>query len=413
MFLLVGASVRALMESAVESGYEVTGIDFFGDVDAGWQGRTISLLQDCGLKLTVKNLLDTARGVTCHGLSYTSGPENSPEELVYWEERGLLRGNGPSILAEVRNPWKLCQSLAQIGVSMPKFFSIEQWQQQEGGGKWLLKPLNRGGGHGIVELPEKKEDAQALIESVPNPNQYIIEEYVEGIPGSVTFLANGREAIVLGTSRQLMGRRGGNRPFIYQGSIVPLDSSDFLGEQVMMEECTKMVEHLTRYFGLKGMNTLDFIVNADGIWILEINPRWSASVELIERELGKYFFAHHLAACEGVDMNKISQDLFSREINSSKSCKITNVGKRSEFFGKMIVSADFPLVFKVCDQEKLGFLYEQGVRDIPLPGTKIKKGQPVCTVLAEGADDPDCVRRLRKKSDWVHQFLSSPPEDIC
>ncbi|MEL7567079.1 MAG: ATP-grasp domain-containing protein [Dehalobacterium sp.] len=413
MFLLVGASVRAMMESAVKSGYEATGIDFFGDVDARWQGKTISLAHDCGLRLSARNLLNAARGIACQGLCYTSGPENTPEELIHWEDQGLLRGNGASILSEVRNPWRLSQSLGKIGVSMPKFFSLGQWQKQEWSGKWLLKPLNRGGGHGIRELPEKKEDAWDMIESVPDPTKYIVEEYVEGIPGSVTFLGNGREAMVLGTSRQLISRGKGDRSFIYQGNIVPLSLRDVLAEKAMIRKCAKMAGHLTNCFGLKGMNTVDFIVNADGMRILEINPRWSASIELIEKKLGQPLFRHHLAACEGVHMSQIFQDLFPQGMNSSKKLKRIHAGKGEKYFGKLIVNARSHLVFKVRDEKELRFLYHLGVRDIPLPGTEIKQGQPICTVLAEGTDDPDCARKLEEKSRWVHQFLSSLSDNIC
>ena len=392
MILLVGASVRALMESAVESGYEAMGIDFFGDVDARWQGKTISLSEDYGLKPTVKHVLKVARTISCDGLVYTSGPENTPKELRYWERKGLLRGNGPSTLTKVRNPWELRRSLGQIGAKMPRFCSVRQWKHHEDGKRWLLKPLHRGGGHGIVELSEKKEDILDLVSSLSQPARFIIEEYIDGIPGSVTFLANGRKAVVLGTSRQLIGRGGRIRPFLYEGNIVPLDIQKVMNPMAFEKQVIKTSEHLTNVFTLKGINTLDFIVNREGIWILELNPRWSSSVELIERSLGKRLFACHLAACEGMELTQIMEQ-----------CK--TLPNTFNFWGKRIVYAPAPSVIEKRTMKQLQFLYEQGVRDIPLAGTKIERGEPLCTVLAGGVTDQDCNMRLKTKIDWVQQFF--------
>ena len=68
MFLLVGVSVRALMESAGESGYPVQGIDFFADSDSCRWGKTMSLMNDFGLAPSVELLLEVAQNQPCEGL---------------------------------------------------------------------------------------------------------------------------------------------------------------------------------------------------------------------------------------------------------------------------------------------------------------------------------------------------------
>ncbi|NLI93790.1 MAG: ATP-grasp domain-containing protein [Peptococcaceae bacterium] len=394
MILLVGVSVRALMESAAESGYEAMGIDYFGDIDACRQGKTMNLTVDYGVRPTVKNLLEVAKNVSCRSLIYASGPENAPEQLDYWEERGLLKGNGVSVLRKVRNPRELRRSLGQVGAKMPGFCSVKEWRYPPNRKRWLLKPLNRGGGHGILALPEEKEDANRLISALPDPTQYIIQEFMSGIPGSVSFLANGQKAVVLGTSRQLIGSRGKERPFLYEGNIVPLDLRGMMNPKDFEKEITKMVQHITKDFGLKGINTLDFIVNRDGIWVLEVNPRWSASVELIEKALGERLFACHLAACNGADLEGMT-DLLKR----------IQTANTHTFWGKRVVYAPESGVIVQCDGNQLEYLYRQGVRDIPRKDTKIEKGQPICSVLTSGATDRHCELRLGVKAKWAGQFF--------
>ncbi|NLI91658.1 MAG: ATP-grasp domain-containing protein [Peptococcaceae bacterium] len=407
MILLAGVSVRALIESAVASGYTVTGLDFYGDADACWRGKTMSITQDFGLKPTVKNLLDVAKTIPCYAFIYTSGPENTPSELDFWERQGSLKGNGVLTLNEVRNPWRLKECLENIGAKMPVFCSANQWDYSDDGKKWLIKPLNRGGGHGIKELPVSIEKAKALISDLPQPRQNIVEEYIAGIPGSVTFLANGKEAWLLGTSRQLITRGGAGQHFLYSGNIVPLDLNGTISSRIFMKKILMSVTQLTKVFGLKGINTLDFIVNAEGVWILELNPRWSASVELIERVLGQRLFPYHLTACEGVDMTQTIQRLRAQPKRAALVYDhMTKCNRIPNFRGKQIVFSRNSNLITNYDGRKLRYLYLQGVRDLPRTGTLIEKGQPLCTVLAAGKSDQDCSQKLQAKAEWVQQFIA-------
>lgn len=389
MILLIGVSTRALMESAAQSGRQIRGLDFFGDWDTKQLGNSLGLTNNFGLKPSVKVLLEAARLIPCEALVYGSGPENHPEGLAYWEERGLLYGNGVSVLKKVRNPWLVRQCLEQTEVRMPEFFSVKQWKRNLNGKKWLLKPLHRGGGHGIIELPEKEEAVSALFLKLKNAERYIVEEYIEGIPASATFLANGREAVLLGTSRQLIGNKSLEKPFLYMGNIVPFFMPPYFDRQIFNKKLTGAVTQLTAAFQLKGVNTLDFIVNARGIFVLELNPRWSGSVELIENYLGERIFERHLSACRGLALDSVKEALDTRP----------------EYWGKTLVYADFPFTVIKHEDKALRFLYENGARDIPCAGTRIDKGQPICTVLAKADSEKECYLSMKAKADWVIRFL--------
>ena len=50
-------------------------------------------------------------------------------------------------------------------------------------------------------------------------------------------------------------------------------------------------------FGLVGVNGIDFIVRDNRPWPIEVNPRWCASMELVERAYGLSVFETHASAC--------------------------------------------------------------------------------------------------------------------
>ncbi|HML35275.1 ATP-grasp domain-containing protein [Sporomusa sphaeroides] len=388
MFLLVGVSVRALMESAAESGHEVAAIDYFGDQDCRWNGNILPL-GEAGLVLSAGNLLQAAETMVFshsdwrqryQGLIYAAGPENCPDKLILWEETGLLRGNNATTLRQVRNPWKL-SAVLPAGCLMPRFFAPADWRPAKtGAARWLIKPVNSGGGRDIKWLASDNCTAQSQVADLINgKNKYIIQEYIRGVTASATFIADGEQAVIVGTSRQLIQQDGlAPAGFEYGGSIVPLDLPAGIMNKISLE-LEQVAGCLTRAFGLKGINTLDFIVNPQGIWVLEVNPRWSASVELIERWRGERLFAHHLAAVS--EASKWPEGIrrsFRRTIG---------------YWGKQVIYARKKIEVKATDAE-LRYCYSQGIRDIPVPGTCISVGQPLCTVLAWGKTSAACRRQL-------------------
>jgi predicted ATP-grasp superfamily ATP-dependent carboligase len=121
-------------------------------------------------------------------------------------------------------------------------------------------------------------------------------------------------------SRQLINRGGGL--FYYKGNIVPLEIGESMDYEHLISKINDLAGCLTLCFGLKGVNTVDFILNSEGVWVLEVNPRWSASVELIERYLGKSLFDEHLRACAGGGIASIFRGGSGGFGRSGLQCKI-------------------------------------------------------------------------------------------
>ena len=64
------------------------------------------------------------------------------------------------------------------------------------------------------------------------------------------------------------------------------------------EEIARSVASITSELGLVGLNSADFLVSGDTVWLIEINPRPGATLDVFEPNEGA-LFAHHVAACEG------------------------------------------------------------------------------------------------------------------
>src|SRR3989454_10248142 len=117
---------------------------------------------------------------------------------------------------------------------------------------------------------------------------------------------------------------------------------------------------------ISGVGGVDFIsVPGRGWCPIEVNPRYTASMELVERAYGISIFETHAQACAG--------DL--------PGFDIATAGPRGAgALGKGIVYARGDV--QVGDTA--AWLEAGDIRDGPSPGQRIARGQPGCTVFARG-----------------------------
>jgi len=100
-----------------------------------------------------------------------------------------------------------------------------------------------------------------------------------------------------------------------------------------------------------------------------------------------------LAACAGKSFD-------STEFSTSLT-PTAESSRNTKYWGKEIIYSSSS--FQVMERAELELrsLYHDGIRDIPMAGTEIQKGQPICTVIASGRTEQACVQSLQAKSEWI------------
>jgi predicted ATP-grasp superfamily ATP-dependent carboligase len=186
---------------------------------------------------------------------------------------------------------------------------------------------------------------------------------------------------VLGISRQLVGRPElGARGFRYCGSL--MGQGLFPSEQGLHRRAEALAAAIARAFGLVGLNGVDFIARSGIPWPIEVNPRFSASMELLERGANLTLFALHADACAGRLPGRPTPSL-------------------NRVHGKAIVFARRD----VNPRATRRWLADAAMADIPRPGERIARGRPICTVFATGRDAGSCMRALVAKAQSVYRVL--------
>jgi hypothetical protein len=309
-----------------------------------------------------------ARGLSAELAAYNGNLENHPAAVERLARGRVLLGNTPETLARARDFAALGRVARKAGLKVPATHPAGHTRTLTGGRTWLRKPLRGGGGDGVGEWAP----------GVPVRGHEMVQERIEGELASVTFAANGKEAVVLGIARGLAGDPAfGARGFRYCGSLFPFEA-----DAALRSRLHDLAQAATRTFGLRGLNGIDFILR-DGVpYVLELNPRYSGSMEVIERGLKRSAFEIHKAACAGA-LPRPPGPLPAR------------------VFGKAILWARGDR--QAGDTRP--WLKRDDVRDVPFPGDRFKLGQPICTVFAEGKDAAECYGRLVAAAARIEQEL--------
>lgn len=372
--ILLGVSTRALAESAARSRPGIVAVDFFGDRDQERVVESHALGRDLHLPLTAQGLGEAARRLNADAVVYGANLENHPEVVAELARRMVVLGNDADVLRAVRDWRSLRRFCSAAGIPHPATLFHGEEETARHGVRWLRKRVLSGGGHGVRAWAGEDLD-----------EDHVLQAECDGRLASVAFVADGRDCRVIGFAEQLAGWRSlGATGFTWCGNVLPFAASPAEGRR-LLRQVAEMATQLTRRYGLRGVNGADVVVGqgSDGLpcaYLIEVNPRYSASMELAEQAFGIDVCALHLDALAG---RLLADSPAERPANG--------------YYGKGVVYAERAVTVPDTD----GW-YECGRRDIPHEGQHVALGHPLCTVLARGADREACLAQLARRATAVY-----------
>lgn len=362
---ILGASARAATTSALKAGFDVVAADLFADADLVSRCQATRIeAWPAGFEAWLAEQRDI------DGWLYTGGLENFPDLVDAMAAITPLLGNQDDVLRKVRSPKLLCDCLAMVGCLIPETSDIAPAATEVG---WLKKSLHSCGGLGI----ERYESPNKHPQTTDGEPTHYYQKWIAGSPISAVYVAARGQCTLLGVTEQVIDRRwthGGE--FQYAGSIGPLEPDTQRDRMLLLAG-----ETLAREFSLTGLFGIDSVVDAEGQpWIIEVNPRYTASMELVERITSVSMLSAHVAACTTGDL--------------PASPPVSTGG-----FGKAYVFAKREVTIRECPKAAMA--------DIPQVGRTIAPGQPVATVFAETSEKQDIEAELMGRAMALEKQLYS------
>ncbi len=370
--LIVGGSTRAAAWSARRAGLQPVCADLFADLDTRQIAEVVQV-RDYPFSLPQ----DVAH-IKADGWFYTGGIENYPD-LVEKLDRpdasyGALLGTSAAALRLIRDPFWLNRTLTQGAI--PTLRVLPGTATPPRDGTWIRKPIFSAGGRAV----------SVWDQASPQPDEsepFFFQSRIDGRTHSAAFRCDDDAIEFIGLTEQLESGELSSAPdpSVYCGSIGPLQDARVEGFRLSL---TAAAELLARRCHLRGIFGIDFIPDSNGTpWILEVNPRYTASMEIIELAWQRSF----LAGIQGASGRKQTS--------------------AAPILAKQILYAKNSLVapaFGECTDSRSEWELPT-IADIPVPGTPIEATWPICSVMATGATRETCLQSLEQRAKDVRKRL--------
>ncbi len=406
--LLMGIDTRPMVNSAMKLDYKTFSISYFKTVDFKVPYAEKHVLDQesvisCGRfeeNYSPEKLLELSKDFLFqnHGedeidkIVLTTGINAKNFSGEYKKFRKIVRGNKNT--ESVENKFKFYNKLKNK-FNVPLTFQpsdvgeLNEILQQHDNNQFILKPLQGSGGLGIFLLNnESCDELKQVSEICQNISleNYILQEYIEGTNVSSSVLSSHDEIKNLINSRLITEHDLGNESYEYSGNILPLDENSFrmfndnrteINSDELNDEMKNTSEDLIKEFGLIGSNGVDYILDKGGnLKVIEINPRFQGTYELVENSLGINLLDAHIKACEG---------------------EIIDIPNPSQYSIKKIIYAR--------KQVNIGNLNIPNVYDIPYEGVKIEKDQPLVTIISSNEDLKTAINDAKIAEDEVYENI--------
>ncbi|HMF07296.1 MAG TPA: ATP-grasp domain-containing protein [Methylocella sp.] len=373
--LIVAVSARAMAAAARRAGYRPLAVDFFNDIDTR-EICAASRRAEGGLSegFTDENLIPAltalAEGQDPCGIVYGAGFEDRPGLLASLAERFTLLGNPPDVVRCVKDPVRLVELCASMKIPHPEIRGTRPAEPQN----WLVKRIGGSGGTHVAPASGAPPEGQGIY----------FQRRSEGVPISIQFLADGTKTQVIGFSRQWTAPAP-DAPFRFGGILRPANLPHELDRRLR-----EALAAVSAACGLRGLNTIDFLVIDNAYTLLEINPRPGAGLDIFEDETGSLFQAH---------------------INASLGFL---PDEPLEFAG----AAAAAIAYAPCAIASMPDLqWPDWTADRQRAGSALRAHDPVCTIKAQAGETSSARVLIEARTNLLLDYVSArrpfPPRISC
>ena len=379
--LLIGIDTRSMLNSALKLDYTIYSTSYFSTSDTPTiKNQKIILKEEdgisCGVfedKFNSTDIIELSRDYIDKVDYIIPISGVSPSDFTKKDQKKIL---GNTNVKNIENKFRFYQKIKEKFLT-PMTFSVSDIDEVHEicknypNTQFILKPVQGSGGYDI-NLLDKTSEIQF------NDSEFILQEYISGINVSSSVLANKNDAKTIMNSRLLtMHDTEKNNSFIYVGNILPLTNESIMANvkdiSKINDNMVSTSQDLAEKFKLIGSNGVDYILNENGLYVIEINPRIQGTFECVEKSLGINMLDAHIKACLG---------------------EIIEIPKAKYYSYKKIIYSPTRMKYEKIDLDN--------IYDTPHLGSITEKSEPLLTIIDKDKDFEKLYEKVELASKKVN-----------
>ena len=381
--LLIGINTRSMLNSALKLNYDIFSTSYFSTSDTPQITNQKIILEEkdnesCGSfeeNFSSSRILEISKDFIDEVDHIIPISGVSPNEFSKSDRKKIL---GNKNVENIENKYEFYKKIRDE-FNTPETFLIKdvdeaiEISKNKPEVKYILKPLKGSGGYDI-NLLDNNSSFQ-----LNDGEDYILQEYVEGINLSSSILGSRDMKKTIMNSRLLTENDfEKNNSFLYIGNILPLTSESILTNvkdiKKINNEMIQTSTDLAYKFDLIGSNGVDYILNENGLYVIEINPRIQGTFECIEKSLEINMLDAHIKACQN-------------EIIEIPQAKYYSYKK---------------IIYSPC-RNKYSKINLDNIYDLPHIGSITEKREPLLTIIDKDSHFEKLYKKVENSSLIVNQ----------
>ena len=368
-----------MLESALKLNYELYSVSYFSTQDTPQITNQKIILEEkndtsCGNfkeKFNSQYMLDISKDYL-NEVDYIIPISGiSPTEIKKKYQKKII---GTKDIKNIENKYKFYKKIKN-NYKTPKTYRINEISEaieiskNEPNTKYILKPVKGSGGYNIHLLNKKDLELE--------DDEYIMQEYINGINLSSSILGSKNRKKTITNTRLLTEHDlKKNNNYRYIGNILPLNDNK------INEKMAETSEKLGHEFNLIGSNGVDYILNKNGLYVIEINPRIQGTFECIEKSYNINMIDAHIKSTQG---------------------EIIEIPKAKCYTYKKIIYSPTRFKYKKI---KLNNIY-----DIPHYGSITEKDEPLLTIIDQDVNLKKLCEKIKNSSQTIENIIKKHQQD--
>ncbi|WP_407453409.1 ATP-grasp domain-containing protein [Methanobrevibacter sp.] len=381
--LLIGIDTRSMLNSALKLDYDIYSASYFSTSDTPIIENQKVILNEsdgesCGLfedQFSPQHILDVSEDyldevdyiIPISGISPNDFPSRYRKKILGTKDTRYIE-NKLNFYRKIKD--EILTPMTFRLTDMDEAFEINENHEEV---QFILKPIQGSGGYGINHL-----DKLGNLEF--NDGEFILQEYIKGINLSSSVLASRNDAKCIINTRLLTENDfEKNNSFRYIGNILPLTEESVMANVKDLDKITGEMdstsEMLAHKFKLIGSNGVDYILNENGLYVIEVNARLQGTFECVEKSLGINMLEAHIKACQG---------------------EIIDIPEPQYYSYKKIIYSPSRMKYEKIDLDN--------IYDLPHIGSITEKGEPLLTIIDKDKDFKKLYEKVELSSQIVNDI---------